>query len=235
MFLTDHEKERYHRHLIIPEIGEEGQIKIKNAKVLVVGAGGLGSPVLQYLAAAGVGTIGIVDADEVSISNLQRQILYHEAEVGLSKAETAAQKLGKQNSNVHFNVYPYFLVEENGTQIIAEYDVVLGCTDNFPSRYLIDEVCKENGIPYVHGSIAEFEGQVAVFNYRGGPSYRSIFPEIPDGSDLPLGVIGVLPGIIGSMQTCEALKIITGTGQVLSGKLLIYDALQASLMKVDLG
>lgn len=233
MILSDNEKARYDRHLIIPEIGETGQLKLKKARVLVVGAGGLGSPVLQYLVAAGVGTIGIVDADEVSISNLQRQILYNEDEVGRSKAKTSARKLGLQNRNVDFKVYPFFLNVENAAEIIPGFDIILGCTDNFPSRYLIDDICAENGIPYVHGSISEFEGQVAVFNYEGGPSYRSVFPEVLEDNDLPMGVMGVLPGIIGSMQACEVIKIITGIGTVLSGKLMIYDALNVSLMKIQ--
>lgn len=223
--LSEIQKERYNRHIILEEIGEVGQQKLLNAKVLVVGAGGLGAPILQYLVAAGIGTIGIVDADEISLSNLQRQILYRESKLGLPKAENAKNTLQKLNGDVKINTYPIMLNEENADEIISQYDIVVGATDNFESRKCIDVITKKQGKPFVHGSIGEFEGQVSVFNYKGGPSYLQLFPETPEPSTLPLGVMGVLPGIIGSLQACETIKIICEIGENLSGKLLVYNAL----------
>lgn len=222
------QKERYSRHLILPQIGEEGQNKLLRAKVLVVGAGGLGAPVLQYLVAAGIGTIGIVDNDVVGLSNLQRQILYREDQIGHLKVEKAKETLLQLNSDVCIRCYPLIMDENNAESIIADYDLVVGATDNFSSRKCIDRATKKQGKAFVHGSIGEFEGQVSVFNYQNGPSYADLFFETPEESTLPIGVMGVLPGIIGSMQACEVLKIILNQGEVLSGKLLIYDALQAS-------
>ncbi|NOU58679.1 HesA/MoeB/ThiF family protein [Marinifilum caeruleilacunae] len=219
------QKERYNRHIILSEIGEEGQKKLLNAKVLVVGAGGLGAPVLQYLVAAGVGYIGIVDADTVSLSNLQRQILYRENQIGKSKVEHAKQSLTQLNSDVKISTYSFMLDDSNAEEIISAYDVIVGATDNFDSRKCIDRISKQQGKAFVHGSIGEFEGQISVLNHKGGPSYFDLFPDTPDESALPLGVLGVLPGIIGSMQACEAIKIILEIGDILSGKLLIYDAL----------
>lgn len=226
-------KERYSRHIIIPEIGEVGQEKLMQAKVLVVGAGGLGTPILQYLVAAGIGRIGIMDADVVSISNLQRQILYRENEVGLLKAQMAKETLHALNSACQLDTYSFHLDDNNATNIIAQYDIVVGATDNFASRILIDKYTKQQAKPFVHGSICEFSGQVSVFNYQGGPCYTDLFPDTPLESTLPLGVMGVLPGIIGSMQACEVIKIILGIGNVLSGKLLVYDALKVELQVVS--
>ena len=223
--LTENEKSRYNRHIIIPEIGEIGQEKLKNSRVLVIGAGGLGCPILLYLAAAGIGKIGIVDGDSVSYSNLQRQILFSEEDMDRSKAQVACDKLSKLNSNVDFKVYPTFLDEVLAEEIFKEYDMVIGATDNFPSRYIIDTYTQKLGIPFIHGSILEFEGQVGVFNFRGGISYSELFPDHTDVSELPVGVVGVLPGIIGSIMASEAVKIAVGIGEVLSGKLLIYDVL----------
>ncbi len=228
------QKERYNRHIIIPEVGEEGQEKILKARVLVVGAGGLGAPVLQYLTASGIGKIGIMDPDKVSLSNLQRQVLYKESHIGASKVEKACEALNDLNSDVQLISYPSSLDEHNAAEIISSYDVVVGATDNFASRRCIDEITKSQNIPYVHGSIEEFSGQVTVFNYKGGPSYHDLYPDIPEESDLPLGVMGVLPGIIGSLQACEVIKIILGKGEVLSGKLLLYDALEAKFEVLDL-
>lgn len=224
--LTELQKERYARHLILPEIGEQGQLRLLNSRVLVVGAGGLGAPVLQYLAAAGVGTIGVVDADTVSRSNLQRQVLFREDEIGLSKAQTSAETLQRLNSDITVKTYPYFLTAENAPEILSHYDVVVGATDNFESRRLINETSKALGIPFVHGSIGEFEGQVSVFNYQNGPSYSDLYTEFPESSTLPLGVLGVLPGVIGSLQATEVIKIVVEIGEVLSGKLLVYNALR---------
>jgi len=226
-------KERYNRHIIIPEIGENGQEKLTQAKVLVVGAGGLGAPILQYLVAAGIGRVGIMDADVVSLSNLQRQILYRENQVGLSKVETAKETLQALNSECQIDTYAFHLNEENASDIIAQYDIVVGATDNFSSRLLIDEQTRTLGKAFVHGSICEFSGQVSVFNFQGGPCYTDLFLDTPIPSSLPIGVMGVLPGIIGSMQACEVIKIILEIGTVLSGKLLIYDALKAESQVVS--
>jgi adenylyltransferase/sulfurtransferase len=227
------QKERYNRHLILNEIGEEGQQRLLNAKVLVVGAGGLGAPVLQYLCAAGVGTIGIMDADSVSLSNLQRQLLYTENEIGESKVEKSKTRLNQINSDVHIKSYSFHLKESNADEIIGKYDIVVGATDNFQSRKCIDKVTQKQGKAFVHASIGEFEGQVSVFNFKNGPSYLNLFPDVPDQADLPMGVLGVLPGIIGSLQACEVLKIILNIGDVLSGKLLIYDALKNKMNIVE--
>jgi molybdopterin/thiamine biosynthesis adenylyltransferase len=197
--------------------------------VLVVGAGGLGAPVLQYLTAAGVGTIGIMDADTVSLSNLQRQVLYREHQVGAEKARTAKETLVQLNGDVTFHTYPFFLDNENSAEIISQYDMVVGATDNYDSRQCIDTATRQLGKPFIHGAIGEFQGQVSVFNYNGGPSFSDLFPDKPDESNLPKGVMGVLPGIIGSLQACEVLKIILGQGNVLSGKLLTYNALEADM------
>lgn len=223
--MNNTQKERYNRHIILSEIGEAGQEKLLNAKVLVVGAGGLGAPVLQYLVAAGVGNIGIVDADVVSLSNLQRQILYKENQIGLSKAEQSKQTLNQLNSDVEIATYSFMLDGGNAEEIISKYDIIVGATDNFQSRKCIDRITREQNKAFVHGSIGEFEGQVSVFNHKAGPSYFDLFPDTPEESALPLGVMGVLPGIIGSMQACEVIKIILEIGDILSGKLLVYDAL----------
>lgn len=230
--MNKEQQERYSRHLILHEIGEQGQQKLLKAKVLVIGAGGLGAPILQYLVAAGIGTIGIVDADEVSLSNLQRQILYREEDVRKSKANIAKETLSRLNSDVNIIAYPFMLNQSNADEIISEYDVVVGATDNFESRILMDQITKIQRKPFVHGSIGEFEGQVSVFNYQGGPSYTNLYPDTPESSDLPLGVMGVLPGVVGSLQAVEVIKIITEIGDVLSGKLLIYDALNCSFQKL---
>jgi molybdopterin/thiamine biosynthesis adenylyltransferase len=227
-------KERYSRHIILPEIGEEGQQKLLDAKVLVIGAGGLGAPVLQYLVAAGIGRIGMMDADVVSLSNLQRQILYRENEIGESKVEKAKATLAELNSDCQLDSYPYHLTEENANDIISQYDIVVGATDNFASRLLIDKYTKLQGKAFVHASICEFKGQVSVFNYKGGMSYTDLFPDLPDEASMPIGVMGVLPGIIGSMQVAEVIKIIIGQGTVLSGKLLMYDIMKAESLVVDI-
>lgn len=227
-------KERYNRHIILPEIGEAGQVKLSQAKVLVVGAGGLGAPILQYLVAAGIGRIGIMDADLVSLSNLQRQVLYRENEIGQSKVEKAKETLSALNSECQIDSFAYHLTEENANEIISQYDIVVGATDNFASRLLIDKFTKQQGKPFVHGSICEFSGQVSVFNYQGGLSYTDLFPDQPEEGSLPLGVMGVLPGIIGSMQAAEVIKIVLRIGEVLSGKLLMYDVLKAESVMIKI-
>lgn len=232
--MNQEQKERYNRHIILSEVGEEGQEKLLKAKVLVVGAGGLGAPVLQYLVAAGIGTIGIMDKDTVNLSNLQRQILYREDQIGKPKVEMAKKGLSALNSDVEIITYPFVLHESNAAEIIVNYDIVVGATDSFISRKCIDKETKKQRKPFVHASIGEFEGQLSVFNYKGGLSYGDLFPDTPEEKEMSLGVIGILPGILGSMQANEVVKIILGIGDVLSGKLLVYSALSASVNVLDL-
>ncbi|MCK5206437.1 MAG: molybdopterin-synthase adenylyltransferase MoeB, partial [Cyclobacteriaceae bacterium] len=231
---SNEELERYSRHLILPEFNIEGQRKLKNSKVLVIGAGGLGCPMLLYLTAAGVGTIGIVDFDVVDKSNLQRQVLFTVDDVGKSKASTAANRLSKLNPEINLKIFDTKLTSENALDIIKEYDLVADGTDNFPTRYLVNDACVLLKKPNVHGSIFRFEGQVSVFNYQfndgsTGPQYRDIFPSPPPPGLAPScaegGVLGVLPGIIGSFQASEIIKVLAGIGDPLVGKLFILDAL----------
>ncbi len=231
---SNEELERYSRHLILPEFNIAGQRKLKNSKVLIVGAGGLGCPILMYLAAAGVGTIGIVDFDVVDKSNLQRQVLFTVDDVGKPKAITAANRLTKLNPEIIIEPYNIKLTSENALEIIKEYDLVADGTDNFPTRYLVNDACVLLNKPNVHGSIYRFEGQVSVFNYQyedgsTGPQYRDIFPTPPPPGLVPScaegGVLGVLPGIIGSFQASEIIKILAGIGDPLAGRLFIMDAL----------
>ncbi len=228
------ELERYSRHLILPEFNIEGQRKLKKSSVIIIGAGGLGCPMLLYLAAAGVGKIGIVDFDVVDKSNLQRQILYTIDDVGKPKAETAAKRLSMLNPHIEYNVFNTKLNSENALNIINKYDLVADGTDNFPTRYLVNDACVILNKPNVHGSIFRFEGQVSVFNHRYkdgtyGPQYRDIFPSPPPPGLVPNcaegGVLGVLPGIIGSLQASEIIKVLTGIGEPLAGKLFIIDTL----------
>lgn len=218
---------RYSRQIKLPEVGTEGQEKIRKAKVLIVGMGGLGCPVAQYLGAAGVGTLGLMDHDRVDWSNLHRQILYGAADVGKPKAETAKEKLQLQNENIRFEAYTEGLNQGNAQQVIKKYDVVVDGTDNFQAKYLINDACLLAQKPWVYASIYKYEGQLSVFNYQNGPSYRCLFPKIPqaDISCEETGVIGVLPGILGTYQAAEVLKIILGIGNVLSGKLKIINTL----------
>ncbi|NMM47732.1 HesA/MoeB/ThiF family protein [Marinigracilibium pacificum] len=234
MELNKLEKQQYNRHIILNEVGLEGQLKLKKAKVLVIGAGGLGCPVLQYLTAAGVGKIGILDDDAIEISNLQRQVLYSYWDVGRNKAIAAADRLQSHNPTVLFDVHNLRLTNENVLEIIDPYDIIIDCTDNFPTRYLINDASVIKNKPVVFGSIFKFEGQVSVFNYQNGPTYRCLYPTPPNPNESPncsdIGVLGVLPGIIGSLQANEALKIILDLGDVLNGKLLKYDALSMQQM-----
>jgi len=230
--LDSQELKRYKRQIILPELGVAGQQKLKNARVLMVGAGGLGCPVLQYLVAAGVGFIGIVDDDTVDETNLHRQILYSPGDIGKNKAQVAVEKLSVLNSHVQFSAYPVRLSIQNADQLFRNYDLVIDGSDNFPTRYLINDTCAALNLPLVFGSLFKFEGQVSVFNYRGGPDYRSIFPEPPGIDEVPncaeIGVIGVLPGIIGTYMASEAIKVICEIGEVLSGKLLCINALDGT-------
>lgn len=220
---------RYNRHIILSEIGREGQQKINEAKVLVIGAGGLGCPVLQYLAGAGVGTIGIIDGDTVDESNLQRQILFGVSSIGLNKAKEAEKRLKDLNPTLNFQVYPVYLSTENALEIFKSYDIIVDGTDNFTTRYMVNDACVSLNKPLVSASIFKFEGQLSVFNANGGPSYRCLFPNPPKPGSMPscsdVGVLGVLPGILGSLQANEVLKLILGLGDVLSGKLMLFNAL----------
>jgi molybdopterin/thiamine biosynthesis adenylyltransferase/rhodanese-related sulfurtransferase len=227
--LSAQEQHRYARHLILPEIGLEGQQKLKQAKVLVIGAGGLGCPVLQYLTAAGVGSIGIIDFDKVDESNLQRQVLYNAEDVGKYKVEVAKEKLQKQNPYIQLTAINYQLSSKNALDIISQYDIVVDGSDNFATRYLINDTCVILHKILVFGSIYKFDGQVSVFNFQNGPTYRCLYPDSPIDGEMAncaeVGVIGVLPGIIGTLQANEVIKIITEIGETLSGKLLTFDAL----------
>ncbi|WCC43086.1 HesA/MoeB/ThiF family protein [Tenacibaculum finnmarkense] len=237
MSLSKEEKKQYNRHLILDKIGSVGQLKLKNSKVLVIGAGGLGCPVLQYLTAAGVGTIGIIDDDKVSQSNLQRQILYTIDDIGFSKAETAKNRLSKLNPFVKFNVYKEKLTRLNAISLFEQYDVIVDGSDNFSTRYLSNDTAVITQKPLVYGAIFKFEGQVSVFNYKGSASYRCLYPTPPKPDESPncsqIGVLGVLPGIIGSFQANEAIKIICEIGDVLANKLLMYDTLTMRQMVLD--
>ena len=225
---------RYNRHIIIPGFGLEAQQKLKAAKVLVIGSGGLGSPVLLYLAAAGVGTIGIVDFDVVDDSNLQRQVLFGVHEIGQPKVEAAKRRIESLNPHVNLRLYNTHLNSQNAMEIIRDFDVVADGTDNFPTRYLVNDACVLLDKPNVYASIFQFEGQVSVFNYlerngQRGPNYRDLYPTPPPPGLVPScaegGVLGVLPGIIGSLQALEVIKVITGVGEPLSGRFYIFDAL----------
>lgn len=235
--LTQEERQIYRRHLQLPEIGEAGQEKLKAARVLVVGAGGLGCPVLQYLAAAGVGALGIVDADKVDRSNLQRQILYGPADLGQPKAETAARAIRRLNPLINAEVHSCRAALGNVRELVAQYDMVVDGSDNFPTRYLLNDACVSLGKPLVSGAIYKFEGQVSVFNYQGGPTYRCLFPQPPSAAEAPncdaTGVLGVLPGLVGMAQATETLKVLLGIGEVLGGRLWLFDALtfQTRLLK----
>jgi molybdopterin/thiamine biosynthesis adenylyltransferase/rhodanese-related sulfurtransferase len=228
--LSKEELARYHRHLVIPGFGETAQQKLKAARVLVVGAGGLGSPLLLYLAAAGMGTIGIVDFDTVDESNLQRQILFTLEDVGKPKAKAAQHRL--QMLNPYINIIPHCvrLSAANAMDILSDYDVIADGTDNFPTRYLLNDACVLSGKPNVYASVFRFEGQVSVFNHNNGPNYRDLYPTPPPPGMIPDcatgGVLGVLPGIIGNLQALEVIKVITGIGQPLSGKYYVFDALR---------
>ena len=218
---------RYDRQMILPEIGEEGQLKLKKAKVLIVGVGGLGSPIALYLAGAGVGCIGLVDDDRVSISNLQRQVLYSENELDKPKAVCAAERLSALNSGIRILPYSTRLTEENAGNIIRKYDIVVDGCDNFATRYLINDICIEQRKPYVYGAICGFEGQVSVFNYgEMKKSYRDLYPNEEEMKRMPpppKGVIGVTPAVVGSIEATEVLKIICGFGDILAGKLWTID------------
>lgn len=228
---------RFERQTSLQEIGIEGQKKLYNAKVLIVGIGGLGSPISLYLAAAGVGKIGIVDADIVSESNLQRQILYNDSHIGQKKVCVAKEQLEYVYPNINIEIYDTLFTKENALKIAKGYDIIIDGCDNNETRYLMDSVSKALKVPYIYGAISEFKGQVSVFNYKGCISYSDIFPQSDNiNSNTDIGVIGALPGIVGSIQAMEAIKIITSTGEVLQNKLLTIDALTMdfTIFKVNL-
>lgn len=236
--LTHEEILRYSRHLILPDVGVEGQRKLKAARVLLIGAGGLGSPLALYLAAAGVGTIGIVDFDVVDVTNLQRQVLHGTSDVGTSKLASARKRIADINPHVSIDTYEEPLTSANALEIFKGYDVVIDGTDNFPTRYLVNDACVLLGIPNVYGSIYRFEGQASVFGTKDGPCYRCLYPEPPPPGLVPScaegGVLGVLPGLVGTIQATEGLKLILGIGESLAGRLLLIDALGANFRTVKL-
>ncbi len=229
---------RYSRHLMIPEVGMEGQRKLKQSSVLIVGTGGLGSPVALYLAAAGIGRIGLVDYDVVDSSNLQRQVIHGSANINHLKVESARQRMVDLNPYIQVDIYNQILDSTNAEKISASYDLLVDGTDNFPTRYLINDLAVISGKPYVYGSIFRFEGQVSVFDAARGPCYRCLFPDPPPPYLVPscsqAGVFGVLPGTIGTLQATEVLKIALGIGEPLIGKLLLYDALDSSMQTIRL-
>ncbi len=236
--LTNEEVLRYSRHLIMPEVGMEGQLKLKNAKVLLVGSGGLGAPLGLYLAAAGVGRLGIVDFDAVDFTNLQRQVTFGTSDVGRRKLEAARERLSNLNPEIQIDTYETRLTSENALDILRDYDIVADGTDNFPTRYLVNDACVLLGKPNVYGSIFRFEGQASIFGYPGGPCYRCLYPEPPPPGLVPScaegGVLGVLPGIIGCIQAMETLKLILGSGDTLVGRLLLFDALRMRFRELKL-
>jgi molybdopterin/thiamine biosynthesis adenylyltransferase/rhodanese-related sulfurtransferase len=236
--LSKEEVLRYSRHLIMPEVGMEGQLKLKAAKVLCIGTGGLGAPLGVYLAAAGVGRIGLVDFDTVDLTNLQRQILFSTSDVGRPKIEAAADRLRSMNPEIQIDTFERRLTSENALDLFKDYDLIVDGTDNFPTRYLVNDACVLLGKQNVYGSIFRFEGQVTVFGAPGGPCYRCLYPEPPPPGLVPScaegGVLGVLPGIVGSIQAAETLKLIIGRGEPLIGRLLLFDALAMRFRELKL-
>ncbi len=237
-----HANERYLRQMILPGFGTKGQEALQSARVLVVGIGGLGCPALQYLAGAGVGNLGMMDADRVSVSNLHRQLLFTENQIGFNKAEAAAANLQKLNSETNLTVYPFALTQKNSLEILVQYDVVIDGTDNFPAKYLINDACLILNKPFIYGAVNRFEGQVSVFNLtstsEGIFTYRNLFPEAPLAGEIPsceeTGVIGVLPGMMGTLQAGEAIKIITGIGNPLEGRIYTFDLHEARGYEINI-
>jgi molybdopterin/thiamine biosynthesis adenylyltransferase/rhodanese-related sulfurtransferase len=229
---------RYARQTQLANFGEAAQQKLRDVKVLVVGAGGLGVPVLQYLTGMGVGTLGVIDMDTISLSNLHRQVLYAESEVGQSKVITAVNKLQALNQEVAFKVYNEAITSKNALHTIKDYDLVIDATDNFSTRYLLNDACVILNKPLIYGAVQQHEGHVSVFNYQGGPTYRCLYPTPPSAGEIPdcntAGVLGVVPGIVGCQQALQAVKVITGVGQTLSGYLQIFDFLQDEQYKMKL-
>lgn len=238
MAFSDEQLERYSRHIILKEIGVKGQKKLLNAKVLIIGAGGLGAPVAMYLAAAGVGTIGIVDADEVDLSNLQRQIIHATEDIGKPKVKSAKETMNKMNPDVTVNTYHEFVTSENILDLIKDYDFVIDGTDNFPAKFLINDACVMAKKPFSHAGIIRFKGQLMTYVPGEGPCYRCVFKNPPPKDAVPTckqaGVVGAMGGVIGSLQAMEAIKYITGVGDLLTGSLLTFDAIKMNFHKVKL-
>jgi molybdopterin/thiamine biosynthesis adenylyltransferase/rhodanese-related sulfurtransferase len=236
--LSQEESVRYSRHLLLPEVGAEGQLKLKRARVALIGAGGLGAPAGMYLAAAGVGRIGLVEPDVVDLSDIQRQILYSAADVGRKKLDAAAQRLQGVNPHLAIDRFETALTRDNALDILRDYDLVVDGTDNFPTRYLVNDACVLLGKPNVYGSVFRFEGQASVFALPGAPCYRCLYPEPPPPGLVPScaegGVLGVLPGLIGLVEATEAVKLILGVGETLAGRLLLYDALAMRFRELQL-
>ena len=236
--LSKEEVLRYSRHLIMPEVGMDGQLKLKQAKVLLVGTGGLGAPLGLYLAAAGVGRLGLVDFDVVDFTNLQRQVTFGTSDVGRKKLDAAKERLADLNPHIQIDTHEVQLSSSNALDILREYDIVVDGTDNFPTRYLVNDACVLLGKPNVYGSIFRFEGQASIFGFPGGPCYRCLYPEPPPPGLVPScaegGVLGVLPGIIGSLQAMETIKLIIGKGRTLVGRLLLFDALEMRFRELKL-
>ncbi|MEF8789346.1 MAG: molybdopterin-synthase adenylyltransferase MoeB [Haloarculaceae archaeon] len=237
--LSPDQLDRYSRHIIMDEVGPEGQAKLLDGRVLVVGAGGLGSPVLQYLAAAGVGTLGIADDDVVDRTNLQRQVIHRDADVGRPKVDSAREFVEALNPDVTVETYETRVTPENVEALVADHDVVVDCSDNFATRYLINDACTLAGVPFSHGAILRFEGQVTTFESNpGGPCYRCLFPSAPEPGTVPdcatAGVLGVLPGVVGTIQATEAVKLLLEYGETLDGRFLIYDAADLTFEEVPL-
>ena len=231
--------ERLSRHVLLPQVGVDGQKRISESRILCVGAGGLGSPVIQYLAAAGIGHLTIVDDDNVEISNLQRQVIHRSSDVGVPKAESAKRFITNLDPNISVESKVVRLNDDNAESLFEGHDIIIDGTDNIPTRYLIDDTCVKMGITWIYGSVYRFEGQVSVFNYKGGPRYRDLFPDAPPDELIPscseAGVLGVLPGLIGCIQASEAIKVILGIGNPLSGQLLIYDTLESNQRILQFG
>ena len=236
--LTEEQIERYSRHIMLKEVGGKGQKKLLEGRVLIIGAGGLGSPIALYLAAAGVGTIGIADADDVDLSNLQRQIAHHTADLGVPKVESAAAKMTAMNPDVTVKTYKEWVSAANICGIIADYDFVIDGTDNFAAKFLINDACVLAGKPYSHGGILQFDGQLMTIIPGESPCYRCVFPAPPPKDAIPTcsraGVIGVLPGVIGTMQATEAIKFLLGKGDLLTGRLMTYNALRMKFREVPI-
>ncbi len=238
MAMTDEQIERYSRHIILKEVGAKGQKKLLNAKVLIIGAGGLGAPAAMYLAAAGVGTIGIVDADEVDLSNLQRQIIHSTADIGKPKVKSAKETMNAMNPDVEVKTYHKFVDSSNIRELIREYDFIIDGTDNFPAKFLINDACVMEKKPFSHAGIIRFKGQLMTYVPGQGPCYRCVFKNPPPKNAVPTckqaGVIGAMGGVIGSLQAMEAIKYIVGVGELLTGKLLTYDAINQEFRKIKL-